>query len=134
MSYHLTERNLIDIEDQIRKMRRITWARVHDRVQAKLGLPHSISTLKKNLRIQKAYAARKKALLSDKAAKKAKSMKTHVPNDPVAYIAQLEERESALFENLKTVLANAVQLGVPLERMELPLEPVSYSPTPKSGR
>ncbi|MFD2741137.1 hypothetical protein ACFSUD_16275 [Sulfitobacter aestuarii] len=134
MSYHLTHRDLTEIEAQIRKMRRITWERVHKRVKDRLGLPHSISTLKKNSRVRKAYADRKKDLSIKETADENKLSKIHLPKDPGAYIVELERRESAMLENLKTILGNAVQLGIPVERMELPLEPVSYSPTPRKPR
>lgn len=132
MSKHLTSKDIDSIIDTIGRMRgAITWEKLTAKLQSELGITHSKYSLMRNTALKAAYNIRK-AELRDSKAKKVqaqKAAKSKLPPDPAAYIADLERRLQQQTELLATVLDNAARLGVPIENMQRPPRPVSYSPT-----
>lgn len=110
---------------------KITWERVEKLVQDKISLPHSKWALRARPEIKSSYDARRAQLKADKVISKAAMPK--LPNDPAGVIADLQAKVHALHEQLCVVLDNAVELGIPLERINRPPNPTSYSPTPRDN-
>lgn len=137
MSKHLTASQIDQILNVIARMRGdITWDKLTARLESELGIGHSKFSLMRNPQIKAAYAdhkaeLRERKLRKDKAQK---SIKSQLPPDPVAHIADLEKRLQQQSELVATVLENAARLGVPIETMKRPANVVRYSPTKAMDR
>jgi len=129
---HLSSRDIDNISSLIERMRgSITWEKLTAKLKDELDISHSKFSLMRNPKIKAAYDNRKAELRYRKTNKAMaqKAAKSNLPPDPAAYIADLERRLQQQTELLATVLDNAARLGVPIENMQRPPRPVSYSPT-----
>jgi len=129
MSKHLSPHDIARIVEVIAAMKApVSWERVEKIIKRRLNLERSRWGLRENLEIKAAYDARRKApdptLAKD----------TVVPSREAKFsatICHLEKENHALREQLAIILGNAVEMGVPLERMERPPTVANYGATPE---
>lgn len=123
MSKHLSEYDINRIVDIINAMRGpVTWPKIEKTIKRKMLMERSQWGLRQNKVIKAAYDA-KQTPKSDSEAPKPKPRLTQK-------VKRLEDDNAKLREQLAIVLGNAVEMGVPLERMYRPPTVVDYGSTP----
>jgi hypothetical protein len=128
MSKHLSSHDIARIVEVIEAMNApITRERVEKAIKRKLQLERSRWGLRENAEIKAAYDARRKTSNPSQAG-------TFPPPNYETKLSvtikQLEGQNHALREQLAIILGNAVEMGVPLERMERPPIVIDYCATP----
>jgi hypothetical protein len=134
MSKHLTPYDIGVITKLIDKSRgKITWPKIRDKIEINLGYRHSEFTLMRNPIIKAAFVRRKNELKVSKEGHLAKVAvrRSELRHDKVSHISQLEAENQYLKELVATLLENATKIGIPIQRMERPPNPVDYNSTPK---
>ena len=122
MSKHLSDKDLASIVDLITRMRgKITWDRIKEKVGTDLGFPHAKQSLMAYPEIKSAYHAKKSQRKAS--ADQRKKTASKLPKDAHEHIAKLEKENAELKELVQTMLMNANNLGVPIERMKTPFSP-----------
>lgn len=128
MSKHLSSHDIARIIEVIEAMNApVTWERVEKAIKRKLQLERSRWGLRENAEIKAAYDARQNTSNPSQAGT------VPPPNYETklsATIKRLEAQNHALREQLAIILGNAVEMGVPLERMERPPIVIDYGATP----
>lgn len=129
MSKHLSPRDVARIVEVIQAMKApVTWERVEKAIKRKLDLERSKWGLRENAEIKSAYDARRKAPHEPQS--RASSPPTREAKLS-EIITRLEQDNHTLREQLAIVLGNAVEMGVPLDRMRRPPTVVDYGATPE---
>jgi hypothetical protein len=125
MSKHLSPNEIARIIEVIHTMKNpISWDKIETTILKKLEIKRSKWGLRENIEIKTAYDAKRKEPKITHPKKKSHPTKTSETID------NLEKDNHKLREQLAIVLGNAIEMGVPIERMERPPTPIDYSSTP----
>lgn len=123
MSKHLSTYDINRIVEIITAMRGpVTWPKVEKAIKRKLSMERSQWGLRQNNLIKAAYDAKQKPQAKEDSPKPKPRL--------TQKIKHLEEDNARLREQLAIVLGNAVEMGVPLERMHRPPTVIDYGSTP----